>query len=377
MKLFSSSDRRSAPGDSASNTFVLTHLLPTCLRAASRCGINVIDFVRRAGVSPLTLLPGHGDLPVPELFRLLNLGTLAGWLAKPGGHIPVLFAECFQFDYLSDATGYLTSSANLKEAAQLFNWVSPLICPPAKIEVLSNQSWSTAVLTLDEATVDPAITWTVAETVLCTWFRLCQDLTHQQIKPARVEFKHAPHAMRDACDRFFGLTCEFNAPRDAITLTRHDVEVELPSSLPILNRFSKERLLRQLDIKEAEVDWSKHNAALGVEHGEMPPITKRLMEIYQADPRMLSRSVGDMAAAMQITVRTLQRRLQEAGTSFSNVQAKARLLLAKDKLLEPQVQIDSIAAMLGFPDRRTFSTFYKRMTGLTPREWRKLHGMGG
>ncbi len=366
-------DKSPSTREQAPTKFVLTHLLPTVLRAASKCGVNVLDFVLRAGLSPLTLIPGHGDLPVREMFRLLNEGTLAGWQAKPGGHLPVLFAQSFQFDYLSDATGYLSSCSDLAQASKLFNWVAPLICPPATLEQHENQHWTTAVLVLDEAVFDADVSWTLSETILCTWFRLCQDLTHQRLKPLRVEFRHPPHVMRERCDALFGVECEFGATRDAITLRKSDTTVPLPSALPILNQYSRDRLKRVLDFKEVDPDWSKHNASLEMGTQELPSITRRLLDHYNEDPRRVTEVISDVAMSVQMPTRTLQRRLKEAGTSFSKVQAKARLLIAKERLLDPNRSLDDIARMLGFPDRRSFAVFYKRMTGMTPREWRRLH----
>ena len=360
--------------DSASR-FVLTHLLPTCLKAASKCGINVIDFVRKSGVSPLTLVPGHGDLPVKELFRLLNEGTLTGWDASPGGHIPMLFAQSFQFDYLSDATAFLAASPNLVEASRVFQWVSPLICPPARLEFHMNHDLVTVVLVFDDAFDDPTISWSASEAILATWLRLSNELAHSHVTPLQVEFRHASHAMRHACDEFFGVRCQYDSFRNAITLPRAWVERPLDSSLPVLHQYSKQRLFRLLNVRQAGPNVSQINASLESEFTELPGLTKRLFEHYLHYPHQLTAAVGHVATALQMPVRTLQRRLKEAGTSFSNVQAKVRLFIAKDKLLNPAVPIDEIATALGFPDKRTFSIFFKRMTGQTPREWRKTRGI--
>ncbi|MGQ0597509.1 helix-turn-helix domain-containing protein [Aquabacterium sp.] len=361
--------------EASSTRFILTHLLPTCLRAASKCGINVIDFVRHVGVSPLTLVPGHGDLPVKELFRLLNEGTLIGWQATPGGHVPVLVAECFQFDYLSDATGYLSSSPNLIAASRLFELVSHLLCPPARLEHHMNQDVVTMVLVYEEEFGDPSVTWSASEAILGTWFRLCRELAPSKVIPLQVEFRHPAHLLRKSCDEFYGVTCEFGAFRDAISLPRAWIEQPLESSLPVLHNYSKERLLRLLKPKQTGPDVARHNATLASELTEMPAITRRLFDHYLQNPRRLAEAVGAVASALQLPVRTLQRRLKDGGTSFSNVQAKGRLFVSKDKLLDPNNSIDEIAEMLGFPDRRTFSIFFKRMTGQTPREWRKLRGI--
>lgn len=368
-------DKRPFFSEAPAARFVLTHLLPTCLRAASKCGINVIDFVQHVGVSPLTLIPGQGNLPVKELFRLLNEGTFVGWQSSPGGHIPILFAQHFQFDYLSDATGYLSSSPNLIEASRLFQWVSHLLCPPARLEYHMNQDLVTAVLTYEDEFAESAMTWSVSEAVLGTWFRLANELAPAKALPLQVEFRHPPHLMRHACDEFYGVTCEFNALRDAITLSRSWIEQPLDSSLPTLHNYSKDRLHRMLHAKQAGSDEGRYGAALEWEFAETSSITGRLLNHYIQDPHRLRDSVGVTAHALQLPVRTLQRRLKEAGTSFSNVQAKGKLFIAKDKLLDAAHSIDQIAAMIGFPDRRTFSVFFKRMTGQTPREWRRLRGI--
>ncbi len=361
--------------EASSARFILTHVLPTCLRAASRCGINVIDFVRHVGVSPLTLVPGHGDLPVKELFRLLNEGTQIGWQTSPGGHVPVLFAECFQFDYLSDATGYLSSSPNLIEASRLFDWVSHLLCPPARIEHHMNKDVVTIVLVFDDAFDDPSVTWSASEAILGTWFNLCRELANAKAVPLKVEFRHPAHPLRKSCDDFYGTTCEFDALRDAITLPRSWLERPLDGSLPVLHKYSKERLQRLLNPTKGLQDLNQHNSTLQSELAEMPGISRRLMDHYLQNPRRLAEGIDAIAFALDVPVRTLQRRLKDAGTSFSNVQAKGRLFVSKNKLLERANAIDDIAELLGFPDRRTFSIFFKRKTGQTPRAWRKLRGI--
>ena len=356
--------------------FILTHIVPTAVRTATRCGVNVLEFLQSQGISPLSLVPGHGALPMAELFHLINEGTRACWAAAPGGHGPMLFAETFNFDYLPDAAGYLFSSPTLKEASKLFNWVGPLYCPPARLEFHRNKRRITVVLTFKDGYADPAVSWVAAEAILAIWLKMVSHVFARLQAPEMVEFRHAAHCRRDDCDRFFGVACTFGAPRNAITLGLESLEQPLEGSIPDLHAYSKARLQRLVD---------EHTGRTQSKGGTTPPtdielpdvtgLARRIFDHYVSAPYRLSGTITDLAKALDMPVRTLQRRLQADGTSFRLLQAKARLFIAKRRLLDRQTSIDDVATSIGFPDRRTFAAFLTRMTGRTPREWRRGRGL--
>jgi AraC-like DNA-binding protein len=80
--------------------------------------------------------------------------------------------------------------------------------------------------------------------------------------------------------------------------------------------------------------------------------------------------VGDVAHAMHMSARTLQRRLEQEGTTFSEVLDRARLQVARGLLSNSALPLAEVAFRLGFSDVATFSRAFKRWTGMPPGQWR-------
>jgi AraC-like DNA-binding protein len=81
--------------------------------------------------------------------------------------------------------------------------------------------------------------------------------------------------------------------------------------------------------------------------------------------------VGEVARAMHMSARTLQRRLEQEQTSFGDVLDQARLTTAGRLLANPEVTLADVAFRVGFADVATFSRAFKRWTGLPPGQWRR------
>ncbi len=81
--------------------------------------------------------------------------------------------------------------------------------------------------------------------------------------------------------------------------------------------------------------------------------------------------VAEVARAMHMSARTLQRRLEQEQTRFTEVLDRARLELARRLLADPAMQLTDVAFRLGFSDLATFSRAFKRWTGKPPGQWRR------
>ena len=81
--------------------------------------------------------------------------------------------------------------------------------------------------------------------------------------------------------------------------------------------------------------------------------------------------VGDVARAMHMSARTLQRRLEQEQTRFTEVLDRARFELARRLLDDPAIALTEVAFRLGFADLATFSRAFKRWTGKPPGQWRR------
>ncbi|MDE2158621.1 MAG: AraC family transcriptional regulator ligand-binding domain-containing protein, partial [Burkholderiales bacterium] len=80
--------------------------------------------------------------------------------------------------------------------------------------------------------------------------------------------------------------------------------------------------------------------------------------------------LDSVAAALCISARTLRRKLEAEGTSYSGLLAHVRHALAVDYLSSTLLSIDDVAAALQFSDTASFRHAFKRWSGRTPNEFR-------
>jgi AraC-like DNA-binding protein len=82
--------------------------------------------------------------------------------------------------------------------------------------------------------------------------------------------------------------------------------------------------------------------------------------------------IGGTAGAMGVSVRALQRRLAGAGVSYERLIAQARYGAAVDLLERTDSTVLDIALDLGYSDHAHFTRAFRRWTGTSPREFRRM-----
>jgi AraC-like DNA-binding protein len=82
-------------------------------------------------------------------------------------------------------------------------------------------------------------------------------------------------------------------------------------------------------------------------------------------------TIDAVAEAMHMSGRTLQRRLEAEGVSFSEIVDGVREKLARRWLADPAKSLAEVGFGLGFSDLAAFSRAFKRWTGKPPGTWRR------
>jgi AraC-like DNA-binding protein len=82
-------------------------------------------------------------------------------------------------------------------------------------------------------------------------------------------------------------------------------------------------------------------------------------------------TINDIAAALHVSSRTLQRRLQDAGVSFQRLLEEARHQLARNYLNNPLLELNEAAYLLGYEDANSFVRAFRGWEGVPPARWRE------
>jgi AraC-like DNA-binding protein len=83
--------------------------------------------------------------------------------------------------------------------------------------------------------------------------------------------------------------------------------------------------------------------------------------------------ISSVAQGMDLSVRTLQRQLTAAGTSFLKEVAAVRQEIAERYLRETRLGLVDIALLLGYSEHSAFTRSFIRWTGMTPQAYRQRH----
>ena len=86
-------------------------------------------------------------------------------------------------------------------------------------------------------------------------------------------------------------------------------------------------------------------------------------------------TLEDMAGMVHMTPAYISGLFRkEAGKNFTAELQDLRMSQAKKLLKDPRLQIAEVAERVGYTDARYFSKLFTRSVGITPKEYRRLHG---
>ena len=165
--------------------------------------------------------------------------------------------------------------------------------------------------------------------------------------PREIHFMHEAPADLGEYAAFSASLLKFGMPHNGYLLER--------SVLQLPTRIGNVRMHAAFDKYARELS---ERAALGARSRAREAITARL-----ASGDMCMESV---AASLAMSVPTLRRRLEDEGTTFTDLVDDVRRDLAERYLREPDRSISEIAALLGFAHAPAFHKAFRRWKGVTP-----------
>jgi len=317
--------------------------------AWTRHGVDAHSLLRDAQIDEAALHDPQGRIPVRQTTHLWQLaeaatgnpclGLLVASHTSPGS---------FQAISLS-----LLSSSSLHEMLGKFVRYSPLLVgrPAMRLE----QTRSAVKVYLDADQGPDAPPWSAVDAMMCLVSCAGRLLHGPGLRPLEVQLrrpKPAQHASSFS-KAFNRAPVMFQAPNNVIVFDRTVADARLTSLTPSVSPFHAELLSQLEGATEGQALLSRVRALL-------------IERLPEGEP-----SHARIAQALQISVRSLQRHLAEAGTSYRELLQQIRLQQARTLLADVRISISEIAFQLGFRDASTFAHAFRRWTGTSPSEWRR------
>ncbi|MDN6860363.1 AraC family transcriptional regulator [Pseudomonas sp. CAN2814] len=174
-----------------------------------------------------------------------------------------------------------------------------------------------------------------------------RTLIGPQFQPLRFEFTHAAPSYEAEYQRLLGPNLQFGCLHNRVAIASHWLDVQLPSHHPVALR-------QALSLLEAE-------SAQGQKTDLLETVERAIArDLAQGSP------IDKVAGELNISSRTLRRRLGEHGVTFDALQDQVRRARAISLLGNPDMPIERIAEALGYSDVRGFRRAFKRWTGQSP-----------
>ncbi|MEM7659362.1 MAG: helix-turn-helix transcriptional regulator [Bacteroidota bacterium] len=119
--------------------------------------------------------------------------------------------------------------------------------------------------------------------------------------------------------------------------------------------------------------FDKHAQALLQNHTQTDNYTYRVQQLLIRQLKEESPGIEVVADHLSMSVRSLQLKLKEEGTSYQKILNAVRKSLAIAYLQEPRVSKGEIAQILGFSEISVFSRTFKKWTGKSPSEYQAAY----
>lgn len=198
------------------------------------------------------------------------------------------------------------------------------------------------------------ITDEIAIALLIQFLRMYLDF--EQIQIHEVHFRHPAPKHIALYERFFHCKVRFSQPT---------VRIILPISFLNTPIKKADQTLHKLLMQQAQ--------GLLAELPNSTQLDERLQQSILKGLQKNNHQIEFISDQLNMSVRQLQRYLQQQNTTFQKRVQQVRQLLATHYLQDPYLSLQEIALLLSYSEQSAFQRAFKQWMGLTPQQWRIQH----
>ncbi|USX28821.1 AraC family transcriptional regulator [Oxalobacteraceae bacterium OTU3CINTB1] len=200
---------------------------------------------------------------------------------------------------------------------------------------------------------DPELEPFFIEEIFVSGVEVARAMVGSHVRPSRLELRYPRPAYASAYSEYFRCPVVFNAPLNRLICDMSWYHCPLPTH----DSFMQESLQAQID----------QLLSIGQPRNDL---VESIMNVLRASVDEMP-GLAQTGAALNMSERTLRRRLAELDTSYQRLVDQVRYECALDLLRRSAMPLVDIAMATGFTDARNFRRAFKRWSGILPNQIRQ------
>jgi len=198
----------------------------------------------------------------------------------------------------------------------------------------------------------PDFAFAATDLAMAAFLRMCQITSGNAVMPLRVSFQRTPPPCAGDFVDIFGPNICYGAADNRLCFDRALVEAPLSMANPELARLNDQTVIDYL----ARCD----SASITMQ------VRSRIIELLP-DGRPGQEAIAE---SLHLSLRSLQRKLQNENTSFTTLLNETQQQLALQYIRESHRSIGEITYLLGYSEPGSFTRAFRRWTGKSPLQFR-------
>jgi AraC-like DNA-binding protein len=330
------------------STLVRAAVLTNYFEVAAHLGLNPQPLLHRVNLSRKLLADPEQRIPLEAVITLLEESARVTGCSTFGLRI----AESRQLADFGVVSLLLTHQRTLRDALLTTMEYQHLLNESLAIHI---EDAGKMVILREEVVADfPTSSRQATELAIGVLFRLCAALLGAHWRPFSVSFTHAAPADLQLHRRMFRCELEFDAEFNGIVCPAAALDHPNPLADPTMARHAA-RFVDSLPGAGA------------------PSLVLDVRKAIYVGLPMGRATIEQISQALGLNVRTLQRRLEESGCTFSDLINEVRRELVMRYMENSRYPLRRIAELLGYSMLSSFTRWFSAQFGVAPFVWRAKH----
>lgn len=318
--------------------------LTNFMEVARSVGLNPLALVRAAGLNQVLLSEPEQRIPVAAAVRLLEMAAQESGCIDFG----LRMAESRQLSDFGVVSLLISHQRSLRDALAVTMQYRHLLNAGLAMQVEEAGD----LVIIREEVMAQAHPRQAIELALGVLHRMCAALMGGRWAPRWVSFCHEAPADMALHRRVFACRVDFGREFNGIACKASDLDALNPGADPAMARYARQFV------------------------ESLPPVHKpsTVLEARRAIYLMLptGRATGEyVAQSLGMSVRSLQRQLDDADTTFTDLLAEVRSELVTRYLANPRHSLMEVSELLGYSNASSFTRWFRTQFGMAPQAWRK------